>query len=316
MELFKYALENNLSLLQKNIEYIGIKDQNSKTLLHYAVLGGANDVIDYLLNQDFNVNTADKYGETPLFDCARKGKLLIAKKLISKYAKVDLLNNKGETVLHLACHKGDLDMVKLFIEKGASLNQLTNESKLPIHYAILAGHLQLVIYLMDTMKLSWYSLDEYKNNFLHYASKTTNIKLIELFISNDLDVNQLNDHFETPLFNAVKFGTVETVKLLLKNDAYIDIRNNRFETPLDLAKINHDNQMHQLLETYYHEPTYQKLKEEQALTIAVLNRDYQTLKQLIDRNFKLKKDRYKQTALDYANKYKLTVCINLLRPLI
>lgn len=315
MDLFKFALENDLSELQKHIEFTGVKDSRGKTLLHYAVLGSAKDVIDYLLLQDINVNTQDESGESALFDCARKGKIVIAKKLMSRYAKIDLKNNKGETVLHLACHKGDLDMVKLFVEKGGSLKTLTNDNKLPIHYAILAGHIHLIDYLIEMSQISYFDLDLSKNNFLHYAAKTTNVKLIEKFLSHNLDPNQLNEFFETPLFSAVRFGTKETVLLLLNHDAFIDIKNRRFETPLMIAKMHHDNQMSSLLESYLLSPVYIDLKERQALTLAVLNRDHVLLKSLIERNYKLKKDRLKQTALDYANKYKLTVCINLLRPL-
>lgn len=314
MDNFKYAFDNDLANLQLNLDFIGVKDQKGKSLLHHAVLGSAIDVIDYLLNQDMDVNMLDQGGETPLFDCVRKGKLIIAKKLINKYAKIDITNSKNETLLHLACHKGDLDMIKLLLEKKANLNALTTDDKLPIHYAILAGHVNVVNYLMDISNASWFDVDQSQNSFLHYASKTTNVALISLLIEKNLDVNGLNDQFETPLFNAVKFGTKETVMLLLKNDAYIDLMNRRYETPLTLARINNQTDIVELLREWMISPTYIKLLQNQSLTLAVLNRDYNKLRQLLEQGNRLKKDRLKYTALDYASKYKLTVCINLLRP--
>lgn len=314
MDLFKFAFENDISNLQSGLDFIGVKDPRGKSLLHYAVLGSALDVIDYLLSQDMDVNMADQLGETALFDCARKGKLLIAKKLLEKFAKIDIQNSRNETVLHLACHKGDEDMVRLFVEKGANLHAKTTEDRLPIHYAILAGQTHLIPYLMEVSKLSWLYADSNSNSFLHYAARTTNLAMIELFLEQQLDPNALNDHFETPLFSAVKYGTKDTVSSLLKADAYIDLMNRRYETPILLARLNDQTEIAELLKEWSSTPNYAKLLDNQSLTVAVLNRDYNRLRQLLEQGNRLKKDRLKQTALDYANKYKLSVCINLLRP--
>ena len=314
MDLFKLAFDNDISSLQSNLDFIGVKDPKGKNLLHYAVLGSAYDVVDYLISQDMDVNMTDQLGESALFDCARKGKLLIAKKLLGKFAKVDLLNNRNETVLHLACHKGNLDMVKLFIEAGANPLSKTTEDRLPIHYAIMAGHVDLINYLMEVSKLSWFYQDEASNSFLHYAAKTTSLSMVDLFLNQNLDPNQLNDQFETPLFNAVRFGTKDTVLRLLKVDAYIDLINRRYETPIMLARLSDHQDIVRTLEEWKNSPYYAKLVDNQNLTLAVLNRDYNKLRQLLESGARLKKDRLKLTALDYATKYKLQVCINLLRP--
>ncbi len=272
------------------------------------------DVLEYLLSQDIDVNMTDQQGESAIFDAARKGKLLIAKKLIAKFAKIDLMNNRNETILHLACHKGDLDFVKLLVEAEANLTAKTTDDRLPIHYAILAGHKHLVSYLMDESELSWFYVDAHQNTFLHYASRTTNVDLIESFIDHDLDPNALNDYFETPLFNAVKFGTLDTIKVLLKADAFIELVNRRFESPLILARMNDQKHIFELLTDWSKSPNYHRLLQNQGLTLSVLNRDHQRLRSLLDQGQRLKKDRLRQTALDYAIKYKFSVCINLLKP--
>ncbi len=314
MDLFTKAYDNDVAYLQSHLDFLGIRDPKGKSLLHYAVLGSAMDVLDYLLSQDIDVNMTDQQGESAIFDAARKGKLLIAKKLIAKFSKIDLMNNRNETILHLACHKGDLEFVRLLVEAEANLNVKTTEDRLPIHYAILAGHQHLISYLMDESKLSWFYVDAHQNTFLHYASRTTNVGLIEMFLDHDLDPNALNDYFETPLFSAVKSGTVDTVNALLKADAFIELVNRRFETPIILAKMNDQKPIFELLNERLKSPEYHRLLQNYGLTLAVLNRDHQRLRTLLDQGFRLKKDRLKQTALDYAIKYKFSVCINLLRP--
>lgn len=315
MDLFNLAYDNDVSNLQKHIDFVGIKDIRGKTLLHYAVLGSSLDVIDYLLNQEIDLNQKDHLGETALFDCARKAKVNIAKRLLSKYARVDIKNNHGETPLHLAAEKGNLDMIKLLVEYKADLNVLTNDDKLPVHYAILAGHLDVVIYLLEQAKQSYFYLDSSQDSFLHYACKTTNEQLVAFFLNHQLDPNLLNDSYETPLFNAVRTGKKEIVTLLLKHDAFIEIYNRRYETPLNLAKYHHDQVILDVLTSWQHTPKYIELMTKQSLTIAVLNRDHTKLRNLVDSGHIMTKDRLKKNALDYAQNYKLSACVHVLRRL-
>jgi len=315
MSIFLKALENDLEYVKLHISHTEMVDEKKKSLLHYAVLGSAFDVIHYLLDLDMNVNMQDQHGETPLFDCARKGKLDIAKILISKFASVNIENRMGELPIHLASFKGDIDMIKLFIETGSFLNKKTSEDKLPVHYAILGGRVEVVTFLLKESKQSWYLKDVHNNTLLHHAAKTSNIKMFDLLLNQNLDPNALNDQFETPIFNAVRFGTIDTIRLLLASDAYIDIRNRRFETPIDTAMIFDKKDILEYLSDYMITPKYERLVQKQALALAVLNRDHVILRKLIEKETPMKKDRLQKTALDYAKEYNLGLCIGLLRDL-
>jgi uncharacterized protein len=288
-------------------------DEKKKSLLHYAVLGSALDVIHYLLDLDINVNMADSHGETPFFDCARKGKLDIAKLLISKFASVNVENRVGELPIHLAAFKGDPDMIKLMIESGAFLNKKTAEDKLPVHYAIAGGRVEVIQFLLKEGNQSWFIKDTFGNTLLHHAAKTSSVQTIDLLLNQNLDPNALNDQFESPIFNAVRFGTIDTLRLLLASDAYIDIHNRRYETPIDTAMIFDKKDILKYLSDYMITPKYERLVQKQALALAVLNRDHVILRKLIERETPMKKDRLQKTALDYAKEYNLSLCIGLLR---
>jgi len=315
MNVFFKALENDLEFVKMNYSHLEMTDEKRKTLLHYAVVGSAMDVIKYLLDMDINVNMVDQHGESPLFDCARKGKMDIAKLLISKFAQVNIANRSGELPIHLAAQKGDIDMMRLLIESGSYTNKKSDEDKLPVHYAILGGQVEAVPFLLKEGRQSWMQKDIYGNSLLHYATKTTSVRMIELLLNHELDTNALNDQFETPIFNAIRFGSVDTVKLLTAHDAYLTICNRRYETPLDTALIYDRKDAYQYLQHYIQTPAYERLAQRQALTIAVLNRDHLYLRKLVDKNQTLKKDRLNKTALDYAKEYHLSLCINCLRDL-
>ncbi len=315
MDIFEKATENNLEYVKLHMTHLEMVDDKKKSLLHYAVTGSAMDVIKYLLNQDINVNLADQYGETPLFDCARKGKVQIAKRLIEKFANVNVENRQGELPIHLASFKGDLDMIKLLIESGSFMNKQTKEDKYPVHYAIAGGRYDVIDFLIKKSNQYYSMRDAHGNTLLHHAAKTSNVQMIDMLLNQNLDPNALNDHFETPIFNAVRFGTVETIRLLLASDAYIDIKNRRFETPLDTAMIFNKVDNLAYISDYMTTPKYERLAEKQALSIAVLNRDHIYLRKLIERQIPMKKDRLNKTALDYAKQYHLALCVGMLRDL-
>lgn len=307
------AAENDLTYVKMHLTHLEMTDEKKKNLLHYAVIGSAHDVIDFLLDQNLNANLTDVYGETPLFDCARKGKVEIAKKLILKYASVNVENRSGELPIHLAAQKGNLEMIKLLMESGSFLNKKTNDDKLPIHYAIQGGSVDALTYVLKQAKQSWFIKDENGNSLLHHATRTSSISMVELLINQNLDTNALNAQFETPIFNAIRFGTIETTRLLLASEAYLDIKNRRYETPLDTAMIFNKNDIAQYLIEYMQTPKYERLSEKQSLSIAVLNRDHNHLRRLIEKQIPMKKDRLQKTALDYAKEYNLTLCVGMLR---
>jgi len=59
MSIFLKATENNLDYVKLHMTHLEMVDEKKKSLLHYAVLGSAMDVIYYLLDQDINVNLSD-----------------------------------------------------------------------------------------------------------------------------------------------------------------------------------------------------------------------------------------------------------------
>lgn len=313
MDIFLKATENDLSYIKMHLTHLDDLDDKNKNLLHYAVLGSAHDVIDYLLDNDINVNQKDDYGESPLFDCARKGKVEIAKKLINHFADVNLTNRALEQPIHLAAQKGDLEMLKLLLKSNAQKDRKTAEEKLPVHYSIMGGKRDALKFLIEETRQSWFIKDAYGNTLLHHAAKTTNIDVIDLLINQNLDPNALNSQFETPIFNAIRFGSTDTIRLLLANDAYLDIKNRRYETPIDTAIIFNKKDIYVYLQDYMKTPKYERLIERQALSVAVLNRDHLHLRKLIEKSVPMKKNRLHKTALDYAKEYNLALCVGMLK---
>ena len=68
------------------------------------------------------------------------------------------------------------------------------------------------------------------------AVYSNNNELVELYLKNGENINQLDDQKYTPLHHAVEGEGVQTVKVLLEQGADVSIKNKDGLTPLMLAQ--------------------------------------------------------------------------------
>lgn len=315
MNLFELAQNNKLDQLKENITDINIVDVKGRTLLHWAVIGDAVDVVVWLIKKQININAINEAGETALFESVRRSNFEIAKLLISNNANPNIANRRYELPIHIAAHRGDFKTIQLLIEAQTIITKKDIDDKQIVHYAVLGGHVDLVEKLIDLTKSSYFIKDEYGNTLLHYATRTTNLKMVKFLISKNLDVNSLNDQYESPIFNAVKNDNLDIIKLLVKEGAFIEVKNRRFETPHDIAIIHDRDKIKNYLEETQYLPSYQEYKKNQALTLAVLNRDYYEINILVVAHSRMRPNKLGKTALDYAKEYKMKSAVTILQNL-
>lgn len=315
MNLFDLIIAGDLEAIKDNLKYEEInklRDIKGRSLLFVAIINDKEEIAKYLLTQGLDPNIIDHSGESCLFDCVRKNKLAMAKLLISKGASIDILNRKGESVLYYICYNGHIDILKKIrledIERFT-----TNEGLNLMHAAILGGHIEVVNYLLKYYK-DLFLVDKMGNSYLHYAAKSGVSEIAKIFIDKKLDINFFNHSFETPLFNAVKLGDLKMTKFLVNQGAYAVLKNKHFATPLDIARINDLDNISSFFEDYLNNPKVIQTLDDEQLIIAVLNRNYWDLRQILERTIDLDhKNKFGLTALDYAKKYKLQLVIELIQ---
>ena len=86
------------------------------TLLHYAILGGNEETVRYLLSRGALVNAHNMF---------------------------------RETALHWACKEGNLDIVRLLLQHGAFPNVLDTERNTPLHWAAEYDHKKIIQLLLE-----------------------------------------------------------------------------------------------------------------------------------------------------------------------
>ncbi|MCP9263408.1 hypothetical protein DINM_006210 [Dirofilaria immitis] len=160
------------------------RDQQMRTVLHYAAVSGDLESVKFVLeNTSISINSQCAAGYTPLHYAVLNGRSRVAETLISNGANpflasysngfiplhiaagftegtlcCDLLievthnigcqTSDGSTALHFACEYGRIARSKSLIAKGVSVNATTNQGITALHMASRHGHDLIVKHLL------------------------------------------------------------------------------------------------------------------------------------------------------------------------
>ncbi len=123
--------------------------------LQAAASGGNEDIINFLLDQGFNINTQTPDGWTPLFIAARDGRAEAAKLLIYRGADLNLQTNQGASALLMVLtqpfptEKERIDLLVYLLRRGGNPNLPDKRGFSPLYYAMLSGKYELVEWLLE-----------------------------------------------------------------------------------------------------------------------------------------------------------------------
>ncbi len=176
-------------------------DNDARSCLHYAVMGGNADLTDMLLKAGrTDINAKDKEGRTPLHLACRMERVEVATKLLAQGAhptlydkggltplhhaaeanadqifammtantalKIDInapTRDEGMTALHLAVRDNHQMLVHKLLELGADPSRAAKNRLLPLHYAILSDQTSSVENLLAGLRQKKQPLDNYRD---------------------------------------------------------------------------------------------------------------------------------------------------------
>ncbi|MFH1924461.1 MAG: ankyrin repeat domain-containing protein [Planctomycetota bacterium] len=183
--------------------------------IHDAAQRGDRASVERLLQADPRLlESADRYGRTPLVCAGQQRKLAVVQLLLSKGAAPDAKSRNRGTLLHAAAEQGNSDLTKLLLEHNASVNAENRYGYTPLYYAALYGKLETAKLLLaagadpDAKGPS-------NGNLLHWAAQEGNTDLTKALLEQEPSVNAENRYGYTPLYYAVLHGNLETATLLL-----------------------------------------------------------------------------------------------------
>ncbi|ESN96857.1 hypothetical protein HELRODRAFT_86113 [Helobdella robusta] len=126
------------------------KNQIGKSPLHEAVVHCKLQCVEYLLEENVDVNSLKRGDWTPLMLACTKNELKIVERLVEHGSNLQLVNKDGWNCLHLAVRENNVEIVKYLLNCNPMLaaNQTRNK-RTPLHTACLHGHLEVLELLLN-----------------------------------------------------------------------------------------------------------------------------------------------------------------------
>ncbi|MGB7053706.1 MAG: ankyrin repeat domain-containing protein [bacterium] len=225
-------LDRVKALVQENSDLVNIADENGQTPLHFAAAGGQNEIAEFLISKDANVNALNAVNQSLLLYAAYFGNAEIATMLIAKGATLNDQDIFGRAPLHYAARQHNLEALLLLIENHAEIDIRDNIGETPLHFAIRWGYDDIGEMLIDGGADLGVKTEDGKT-YLHMASIKGYTAVIDLLIKRGMDINALDNNGKTPLQYAAKHGNKEIASLLVKSGAKAkDIEENYGPSPV------------------------------------------------------------------------------------
>jgi ankyrin repeat protein len=135
----------HLEVVKTLIEHGANKEDSSEetydtTPIIWATLWNQVTIVDFLIEENVNINHTTKKGQTALLIACEKGYTDIVISLILAGAFVNQATSKGDTPLSQACQEGNLEIVNALLEYDANINATNDIGASPLMIAINFGH--------------------------------------------------------------------------------------------------------------------------------------------------------------------------------
>lgn len=224
--------------------------------LHYAAYNGSLELVDFLLNNNANINALTYSKYTPLTLCVSNTGLLsqtpkeredIVLKLIKSGTDLKLSTCSGMTPLHYATQNSCVNIVKHLIAAGASINILNNNGDSCLLLATQKGNAQIFFDLLNA-QAHRNQPNKQGINPIHESVKQQNLSFLKhLLKDNKFDINSPASDGNTCLHFLFSFKKyygstkLEILNKLLDHKADPNIQNQDGDTPIHLLIKNFQN---------------------------------------------------------------------------
>lgn len=146
-ECFDVARKGNLSeikvLYEKDKNIVNAIDQNGSSMLILSCYRGNQEVAQFLINNNADLNYVSKNG-TALMACVMKNEFQLVDELINKSVNLDLTDVNGITALMLGVQFKNVEMVKKLVNAGANKALKSKQEKTAFEYAVFSNNEEII----------------------------------------------------------------------------------------------------------------------------------------------------------------------------
>ncbi|EAY23182.1 ankyrin repeat protein, putative [Trichomonas vaginalis G3] len=234
------AVKSNLTniaklLISKGID-VNIKSEHFGTALNFAIYLNNTGMVELLISNGAKIDIKSDFFNLISIHVGFMTNNYQVVHFIEKSSKqiTGKRNQIGLTALFHTSLLNNKEMTQLLISHGANINITNKYGNNAISYALLRDYKKFMELYLNII-VSSFDLSEQYQNSLIMESKSNDI--IELLISNGININAKNIHGNTPLHIAALLSNTEYAEILILHGAEINSLNKYGQTPLDIAVI-------------------------------------------------------------------------------
>jgi len=190
------------NLLAEQPQLLTLKDQNARSVLHWAALQGKERLVNYVLtHEQCPVDEEDDTGATPLILATMKGSLAICKQLLDRGAKVNHENKNGHNPTKYAGSKNHKDVLQLLLARGGDVNARDHIGETPVHRVASMEHVECLRLMLEEaiIPVQVDSQNKEGNTALHLACEAVDAACALLLIDHGAQANVINKAEQSPL---------------------------------------------------------------------------------------------------------------------
>ncbi|KAK2052731.1 hypothetical protein LY76DRAFT_609656 [Colletotrichum caudatum] len=177
-------------------------------------------------------------GQTPILssktcdeDVSHAANAAIAKLLLASGAEMESAGKYGRTPLHFACFNGHLAFAEMLVEAGAKLDSRDEYGGTPLHIACNNGDPKTASFLLKVGA----EVEATNNNFmtpLLYALLLEEMACLDVLLSHGANINRRDNRGRTPVFDAIRNSGSQYFQRFLEKQPDITITDHSGQTPL------------------------------------------------------------------------------------
>jgi ankyrin repeat protein len=182
------------------------------TPLHLAAIGGHQDIVALLLDNNADIWLSAPEDQRPFHQAVKFNRIKVVELMIDRG-----VDSNRPRALYEATRNNYLELVRLLINKGVDINCNAYGSEAPLHIASRQGLLEIAeILLASGAEVNIKDTFE-KMTPLHYASREGQVSIVDLLIHNGAKINTTDGYLRTPLDYAVHYENFDVIDLLKQN---------------------------------------------------------------------------------------------------
>lgn len=203
-------------------------DKFRQTPLYYAASGNSPKITRRLLEAGANPNPLNYEDDTPLYQAAYRGSHEVVKVLLSRLPREDLnfQYSGGWAALHAAYDSPEI--VKTLLAAGANPFILDSYSKTSLALAFENSYEETCNELISAMEKQALRDVNLQMAAIHEITAVGNIQALDRLFVSGVDFDIRGEDGATALHRACRNGQKETVKMLIQRDADIQRVSSRY----------------------------------------------------------------------------------------